>query len=93
MQGAPTVHSSAIFRQSNEFFYLTGVGVPQAMLLIDGATRDHFYLPKQDARAPRRRRHAVVGRSGGGRGITGVDEVKAPDQLEADLAARSKEPA
>jgi len=25
LQGAPSVHSSAIFRQSNEFFYVTGV--------------------------------------------------------------------
>ena len=50
VQAAPTVHSSAIFRQSNEFFYLTGVGVPQAMLLVDGATRKStLYLPKQDA--------------------------------------------
>ena len=50
MQAAPTVHSSAIFRQSNEFFYLTGVGVPQAMLLIDGATKKaSLYLPKPDA--------------------------------------------
>ena len=39
VQAAATVHSSAMFRQSNEFFYLTGVGVPQAMLLIDGATK------------------------------------------------------
>ena len=50
MQAAPTVHSSAIFRQSNEFFYLTGVGVPQAMLLIDGATKKtSLYLPMPDA--------------------------------------------
>ena len=26
MQGLPSVHSSAVFRQSNEFYYLTGVG-------------------------------------------------------------------
>jgi Xaa-Pro aminopeptidase len=50
VQAAPTVHSSAMFRQSNEFFYLTGVGVPQAMLLIDGKTKKStLYLPKQDA--------------------------------------------
>ena len=28
--GRPSVHSSAIFRQWNEFFYVTGVTVPQA---------------------------------------------------------------
>ena len=51
MQGLPSVHSSAIFRQSNEFFYVSGVVVPQAMLLMDGAAkRTTLYLPKQDAR-------------------------------------------
>src|SRR5262245_24813073 len=39
MQGLPTVHSSAVFRQSNEFYYVTGVVAPQALVLMDGATR------------------------------------------------------
>ena len=39
MQGLPSVHSSAIFRQSNEFFYVSGVVVPQALLLMDGAAK------------------------------------------------------
>jgi Xaa-Pro aminopeptidase len=93
MQAAPTVHSSAIFRQSNEFFYLTGVGVPQAMLLIDGATKKStLYLPKQDAS-----RAAVEGALLSSQdpastvGITGLDDVKAPDALQIDLAARYKE--
>src|SRR5215813_13905553 len=34
MQGLPTVHSSAVFRQSNEFFYVTGVVAPQALVMI-----------------------------------------------------------
>src|SRR6186997_133082 len=51
MQGLPTVHSSAVFRQSNEFYYLTGVVAPQALVLLDGATRRTIlYLPKQDTR-------------------------------------------
>ena len=50
MQGLPSVHSSAIFRQSNEFFYVSGVVAPQALLLMDGATRrSTLYLPKQNA--------------------------------------------
>jgi Xaa-Pro aminopeptidase len=91
MQGLPSVHSSAIFRQSNEFFYVSGVVVPQALLLMDGtARRSILYLPKQNiSRAaiegellssddPVRTAH-----------ITGVDEVKSPDQLAADLQART----
>src|SRR5262245_50764080 len=51
IQGAPAVHSSAIFRQSNEFFYVSGVVVPQAYLLLDGKDRRSIlYLPGRDAR-------------------------------------------
>ena len=93
MQAAPTVHSSAMFRQSNEFFHLTGVGVPQAMLLIDGSTKKStLYLPKQDES-----RAAVEGAllssddPTAAIALTGMDEVKALDTLQADLAARYKE--
>ncbi len=93
MQAAPTVHSSAMFRQSNEFFYLTGVGVPQAMLVIDGATKKStLYLAKQDAS-----RAAVEGAllssddAASAVALTGIDEVKAVDTLQGDLAARYKE--
>src|SRR5687768_8161846 len=49
MQGLPSVHSSAIFRQSNEFFYVTGVVAPQALVLMDGASKKTtLYLPKQN---------------------------------------------
>ena len=90
IQGLPSVHSSAIFRQSNEFFYLSGVVVPQALLLMDGATkRSILYLPKQNVS-----RAAVEGDllssddPAKTAAITGVDEVKPPDQLLADLQAR-----
>ena len=93
VQAAATVHSSAMFRQSNEFFYVTGVGIPQAMLLIDGATKKStLYLPKQDAS-----RAAVEGAllsSDDPASVvvtTGIDEVKPADALQADLAARNKD--
>jgi Xaa-Pro aminopeptidase len=91
MQGLPTVHSSAVFRQSNEFYYVTGVVAPQALVLLDGAARRTIlYLPKQDTR-----RAATEGELLSSDDpvktvtLTGVDEVKSPDQLLADLTARS----
>jgi Xaa-Pro aminopeptidase len=91
MQGLPSVHSSAVFRQSNEFYYITGVVAPQALVLLDGAARRTIlYLPKQDAR-----RAAVEGDLLSSddpvktANITGVDEVRSTDQLLADLTARS----
>lgn len=91
MQGLPSVHSSAIFRQSNEFFYLSGVVAPQALLLMDGAAKKSIlYLPKQNTS-----RAAVEGDllssddPAKTAAITGVDDVKPPDQLAADLQARA----
>ena len=91
MQGLPSVHSSAIFRQSNEFFYLSGVVAPQALLLMDGAAKKSILLlPKQNTS-----RAAVEGDllssddPAKTAAITGVDEVKPPDQLAADLQARA----
>lgn len=91
IQGLPSVHSSAIFRQSNEFYYLSGVVAPQALLLMDGTTRRTIlYLPKQNLS-----RAAVEGNllssddPAGTARITGVDDVRTPDQLQADLAGHS----
>ena len=91
MQGLPSVHSSAVFRQSNEFYYLTGVVAPQALVLLDGtARRTILYLPKQDTR-----RAAAEGDLLSSDDpvktatITGVDEVRPTDQLLSDLKAIS----
>src|SRR5215469_1045571 len=46
MQGATETSSYLKFRQSNQFFYLTGVEVPRAILVMDGRTRQStVYLP------------------------------------------------
>lgn len=51
LKGAPAPHSSARFRQSNQFFYLSGVETPHAYLLVDGARRrTSLYLPHQEER-------------------------------------------
>lgn len=91
MQGLPAVHSSAIFRQSNEFFYVSGVVVPQAMLLMDGAAkRSILYLPKADARRAATEGDLLSSDDPAATArTTGVDEVKSPDQLEADLKSRT----
>jgi Xaa-Pro aminopeptidase len=49
LQGAGPIAGFEIFRQTNEFFYLTGLDVPQAYLLLDGRTRrSTIYLPPLD---------------------------------------------
>jgi Xaa-Pro aminopeptidase len=91
IQGLPTVHSSAVFRQSNEFFYLSGVVAPQALLLMDGTSkRSTLYLPKQNAsRAATEGELLSSDDPVKAAATTGVDEVKPPEQLLADLQART----
>ena len=54
VQGAPSPVGYTRFRQSNEFYYLSGVEVPHAYLLLDGVNRDaSLYLPHRNQRRER----------------------------------------
>ncbi len=88
VQGAPSPPGYTRFRQSNEFYYLCGIEVPHAYLLIDGATkRTLLYLP-----------HRNVGRERGEGKLlsaedadevkrsSGVDDVFGTDLLGEHLA-------
>lgn len=86
--GAPAGGSFMAFRQTNEFYYLCGVEVPHAYLLLDGRRgRTTLYLPPRDAGAER---------SEGGnlspndpdqaRELTGIDSVRGIEQLGRALA-------
>lgn len=49
LQGAPTPDGYIRFRQTNEFYYLCGVEVPHAYLILDGALRKTtLYLPHRN---------------------------------------------
>ena len=49
LQGAPETRAYAAFRQDNNFYYLTGVDAPDAMLLLDGVKhRTLLFLPPRD---------------------------------------------
>jgi len=95
VQGAPSVHSSAIFRQSNEFFYVTGVTVPQAYLLIDGASRKStLYLPARDERRAATEGDLLTGDDAEMVvGLTGIDRVRPIERLAPDLKELSPAPA
>lgn len=50
VQGAADTGDLSTFRQSNQFYYLSGVVAPGAMLLLDGQARTAtLYLPPRDA--------------------------------------------
>ena len=49
IQGAPSPSGYARFRQSNSFYYLSGVESPHAYLLLDSAEREtRLYLPHRN---------------------------------------------
>jgi Xaa-Pro aminopeptidase len=52
LQGAAERPAEAPFRQNNQFFYLTGVEVPRAILILDGRTKtSKLYLADNSRRA------------------------------------------
>ena len=87
VQGASGVPGFSIFRQSNEFYYLTGVESAHAYLLLNGRTRrSTLYLPRRDDDRER----------GEGKILsvedslllverTGIDQVRGLERLSRDL--------
>jgi len=84
LHGAPEMAAEVAFRQNNQFFYLTGVEVPRAVLTIDGRTKQStLYL-----QAPRRERYngPDLGPGEEAAQITGIDAVVPRDALVAALS-------
>ena len=54
IQGTAETGNALKFRQNNQFYYLTGVEVPRAILLVDGKTKKSMlFLPPRDERKER----------------------------------------
>src|SRR6187402_1296118 len=87
LQGATELPSYLAFRQSNHVFYLTGVEVPRAIVLIDGRTRrTTLFLPPRDERMERSEGPILVPGDEAVR-LTGIDAVVPRDQFAAALDA------
>ena len=87
LQGAAPVAGYEVPRQTNDFFYLSGVEAPQAYLLLDGRRRAAtLYLPHRDAKHAATEgleptaddRTALIE-------LTGCDDVRGLDRLAEDL--------
>jgi Xaa-Pro aminopeptidase len=94
VQGAPSVHSSALFRQSNEFFYVTGVTVPQAYLLIDGdSKKSRLYLPHRDERRAATEGDLITAEDADAViAMTGIDQVHAIEKIADDIKGMNPMP-
>src|SRR5262245_50951998 len=87
LQGATETSSYEKFRQSNQFFYLTGVEVPRAILVIDGrAKMSTLYVAPRDERMERSEGPVLVPGEEAVR-LTGIERVLPRDDFEAAAKA------
>jgi Xaa-Pro aminopeptidase len=87
LQGAAELSSYLSFRQNNHVFYLTGVEVPRAIVLIDGRTkRTTLFLPPRDERMERSEGPILVPGDEAAR-LTGIESVVAREAFAAALDA------
>jgi len=88
LQGAPKESGHELFRQSNDFYYLCGVAVPHAYLLLDGRDRSTtLYLPHQSAeRAENEGRILSSDCPDQVAQRTGIERVLGPEALGSALA-------
>lgn len=88
VQGAAGVPGFSVFRQSNDFYYLSGVESAHAYLLLNGRTRrSTLYLPHRDADRERGEGKVLsVEDSLLLTQLTGIEQVRGLERMSADLA-------
>lgn len=87
VQGAPAPRGFDVFRQTNEFYYLSGIETPHAYLLIDARDgRSILFLPPRDPRMARSEGETLSADQGDdATTVSGVDEVRPLAELATSL--------
>jgi Xaa-Pro aminopeptidase len=92
IQGTTETGNSLKFRQNNQFYYLTGVEVPRAILLVDGKTkRSALFLPPRNE-ARERSEGPVLTPGPEAVQLTGIESVEVREQFDAALKAAASIP-
>jgi Xaa-Pro aminopeptidase len=88
LQGAPAPSGYTRFRQSNEFYYVSGIEVPHAYLLIDGGTgRSTLYVPHRNPRREQGEGKVLSAEDADEiTRLSGIDAVAGTDLLGEQLA-------
>lgn len=90
LQGAVEKPAELAFRQSNQFFYLSGVEVPRAVLIIDGRTkRSTIFIPANGHRVRAYGPSLVPGDEAAK--VTGLDAVLGREALTATVATLGRD--
>lgn len=92
LQGAPSPPGYKRFRQSNEFYYLCGIEIPHAYLLLDGSTRTTaLYLPHRNEGRERGEGKLLSAEDAAEiKQLSGVDAVFGTDLLVEHLARATR---
>ncbi len=92
LQGAPNPAGYTRFRQSNEFYYLCGIEVPHAYLLLDGAAKTAaLYLPHRNEARERGEGKLLSAEDAElVKKLSGVDAVFGSDLLVEQLARATR---
>jgi Xaa-Pro aminopeptidase len=91
IEGAAETGNSLKFRQNNQFYYLTGVEVPRAILLVDGRTRrSTLFLPPRNERKEATEGPVLVPGEEAVR-LTGIEAVEVRDAFEAALKTAAQD--
>lgn len=88
IQGAEDVQGFIVFRQSNTFYYLSGLEVASAYMVLDGRSRTTtLYLPHRDA-ARERNAGPIISYEDDAlvRQISGVETVQPIEKMGLDLS-------
>jgi Xaa-Pro aminopeptidase len=92
VRGAPRTNGFIFPRQSNEFYYLSGIETPGSYLLLDGRTRKAtLYLPARDERLESAEGKVLsAGDADLVKSLTGADEVLSTEAMREDWLSASK---
>jgi Xaa-Pro aminopeptidase len=87
LQGATETSAYEKFRQSNQFYYLTGVATPRAILVIDGRTKTStlFLLPTNPQME--RSEGPLLGPGPEAEQLTGIERVRPRAEFDAVAAS------
>jgi len=92
LQGAPSPPGYTRFRQSNEFYYLTGIESPHAYLLLDGEARKAtLFLPHRNEGREKAEGKLLSAEDGElVKKLSGIDIVQPSELLLEELARRGR---
>ena len=87
MQGAAETSAYEKFRQSNQFYYLTGVETPRAILVLDGRARTTTLYLNPTSEQMERSEGPVLGPGAAAEQLTGIDRVMPRAEFEKAASA------